>query len=62
MADNTPSDPGGGDKSSKAQSSYSDKLKTNVNYNQRLKRNILKISLEKTEDDADLNVGSECLE
>ena len=40
--------------------SYSDKLKTNVNYNQRLKRNVLEITLERTEKDADLNVGDEC--
>ena len=32
--------PGGGE-------SYSDKLRTNVNFNQRLKRNVLEISLEK---------------
>ena len=47
--------PGGG-------KSYSDKLRTNVNYNQRLKRNVLEISLEKTEDDADLNVGENNME
>ena len=63
MDDKSPSDPGGGHVSnSRTGNSYSEKLKANVNYNQRLKRNILEISLEKTEDNADLNVGSECLE
>ena len=57
MSENKVSDPGGG-----LGRSYSEKLKTNVNYNQRLKRNVLEISLEKTEEDADLNVGDECLE
>ena len=57
MSDNQISDPGGG-----PGRTYSDKLKTNVNYNQRLKRNILEISLEKVEDEADLNIGNECLE
>ena len=42
--------------------SYSERLKANVNYNQRLKRNELEITLEKTEKDADLNVGDACLE
>jgi hypothetical protein len=42
--------------------SYSDRLKANVNYNQRLKRNVLEITLERTEKDADLNVGNECME
>ena len=57
MSGNKVSDPGGG-----FSRSYSEKLKTNVNFNQRLKRNVLEISLEKTEEDADLNVGDECLE
>ena len=50
-------DPGGG-----PVRTYSEKLKTNVSYSHRLKRNILEISLEKIEDEADLNVGDECLE
>ena len=50
MSGNKVSDPGGG-----FSRSYSEKLKTNVNFNQRLKRNVLEISLEK-------NVGDECLE
>ena len=56
MAEDKPPDPGGQGRS------YSDRLKTNVNYNQRLRRNVLEISLEKTDDEADLNVGDECLE
>ena len=51
---------GGGDDRSKEtindskrnEKSYSDKLKTNVRYDQRLKRNILEITLEKTKNDA----------
>ena len=40
--------------------SYADKLKTNVRYDQRLKRNILEIILEKTNNDAAINnVGHE---
>ena len=63
MADNSPPDPGGGNDYAKgAGSTYSDKLKANVNYNQRLKRNVLEISLEKTEEEADLHVGNDCLE
>ena len=54
---------GGGGKSEGGPGrSYSEKLKTNVNYNQRLKRNVLEISLERTEKDANLNVGEECME
>ena len=49
MSDNQISDPRGG-----PGRAYSD--------NQCLKRNILKISLEKVEDEADFNVGNECLE
>ena len=35
--------------------SYSDRLKTNVRYDQRLKRNVLEITLEKTENDATID-------
>ena len=35
---------------------YAERLKTNVKYDQRLKRNILEITLEKTEKDADIDV------
>ena len=55
--------PGGGNISAGGPvRSYSEKLRTNVNYNQRLKRNLLEISLERTEKDADLNVGIDCME
>ena len=39
--------------------SYSDRLKTNVRFDQRLKRNILEITLEKTNRDSDMDVGQE---
>ena len=35
--------------------SYSDRLKTNVRYDQRLKRNLLEITLEKTNAEAEFN-------
>ena len=41
--------------------SYSDRLKTNVNYNERLKRNLLEIHLERTDLEADLNLYSESI-
>ena len=41
--------------------SYSDRLKTNVNYNERLKRNLLEIHLERTDLEADLNLDSESI-
>ena len=45
---------GGGDK----EPSYADRLKTNVRYNQLLKRNILDISLDKTDGaNFDINPG-----
>ena len=39
--------------------SYSDKLKTNIRYDQRLKRNILEITLEKTDSDASIDIDGE---
>ena len=45
-------DPGGGG------DSYADKLKTNVRWDQRLKRNILEICLEKTNKDVFVDVAS----
>ena len=36
--------------------SYSDRLKTNVRYDQRLKRNILEITLEKTDTAVDIDI------
>ena len=51
----TPEDQGGG----KNKLSYSESLKTNVRYDQRLKRNVLEISLEKTSKTSDLNLDNE---
>ena len=39
--------------------SYSERLKTNVRFDQRLKRNILEITLEKTDKEADINEVNE---
>ena len=36
--------------------SYSDRLKTNVRYDQRLKRNVLEITLEKADPSIDIDV------
>ena len=47
-------DPGGGNR--QVPGSYADRLKTNVNYDQRLKRNVLEIQLEKTEKDIEIVV------
>ena len=46
-------DPGGGEPR-KAPLSYADRLRTNVNYDQRLKRNVLEISVEKNEKDLEI--------
>ena len=54
-------DPGGGIEKTKAPSSYADRLKTNVNYDQRLKRNVLEIMLEKTEKDAEMVLDQNCV-
>ena len=43
------------------QISYADRLKTNVSYNERLKRNILEITLEKTEKEAEMVLNQECV-
>ena len=52
-------DKGGGDAHHKEaqdnKMSYSDRLKTNVRYDQRLKRNVLEITLEKTETNANID-------
>ena len=47
--------------SSQKKLSYSDKLKTNVRFDQRLKRNVLEIQLERSHKEADLNIGQEDL-
>ena len=64
--------PGGGDRMSQGdrqagnpaiqpqgRSSYSDRLKTNVRFDQRLKRNVLEITLEKSDPSVDINVDFE---
>ena len=55
MTSETEHDPGG----SKSAPSYAAKLKTNVRWDQRLKRNILEISLEKS--DRDTQIDQECI-
>ena len=44
------------------QKTYSDSLKTNIRYDQRLKRNVLEITLEKASADADDEVSEEAIE
>ena len=51
-------DPGGGNRD-KSKMSYSDRLKTNVRFDQRLKRNILEITLEKTDKTSEFDVDGE---
>ena len=51
--------PGGGVKN--VPGSYADRLKTNVNYDQRLKRNVLEIVVEKTEKDAEMFPDDHCV-
>ena len=61
-APTVPPDGGGGQKLQPERSkTYADRLKTNVKYDQRLKRNVLEITLEKTEEGADLNVDQDCI-
>ena len=53
---------GGGSKgaeSTQPKTSYSDRLKTNVRYDQRLKRNVLEITLEKTDPSVDIDVDED---
>ena len=46
-------------KSGDGKMSYSDRLKTNVRFDQRLKRNVLEITLEKTDKDGEFDVDGE---
>ena len=55
VSDVHPQDTGGGRENQPQGNSYSDRLKTNVRYDQRLKRNVLEITLEKSDPSADLN-------
>ena len=50
---------GGGVKSGDGKMSYSDRLKTNVRFDQRLKRNVLEITLEKTDKHGEFDVDGE---
>ena len=62
-----PPDPGGGKVqpgygNTGGQSfSYADRLKTNVSYDQRLKRNVLEVFLEKTEKEAEMVIDQVCV-
>lgn len=51
--------PGGGLRKDHQAISYADRLKTNVNFDQRLKRNVLEILIEKTENDAEIVLDQE---
>ena len=51
-----PDDPGGA-----SNVSYAERLKTNVRYDQRLQRNILEISLEKINKEAEIMLNQECI-
>ena len=56
MGDESTPPPGGGRQEERAQGhgkSYSDRLKTNIRFDQKLKRNINEITLEKTNDEAE---------
>ena len=54
-------DPGPGGGNPQVPGSYAERLKTNVNYDQRLKRNVLEIVLEKTERDAEMILDDNCV-
>ena len=49
-----PLDPGGGIGVQQQPSSYADRLKSNVNFDQRLKRNVLEITLEKRDKNSEM--------
>ena len=54
-------DPGLGGGNPQVPGSCAERLKTNVNYDQRLKRNVLEIVLEKTEKDAEMIIDDNCV-
>ena len=54
-------DPGGNRFTSK-ENTYAGRLKTNVSYNERLKRNILEIVVEKTEKEAEIIINEASVE
>ena len=65
MAQSKPQDPGGGRNdqgtSGQGQFSYADRLKTNIKFDQRLKRNVLEITLEKTAKETEIVIDQECV-
>lgn len=61
MANALDPDPGGGGLGDQKTSSYAERLKTNVNYDQRLKRNVLEIQLEKSEKDVEIVLDQDCV-
>ena len=58
MAAALPPDPGG---KKQGQGSYAERLKTNVKFDQRLQRNVLEITLEKTVKEVEIFLNSECV-
>ena len=68
MADEKAVDTGGGGNhlqqgaAGGQQGSYAERLKTNVKFDQRLKRNVLEITLEKTNREADFVIGPDSVE
>ena len=69
MATAKPDDPGGGSQQegdhgpapASAPFSYADRLKTNIKFDQRLKRNVLEITLEKTMKEAEIVLDQQCV-
>ena len=59
MAAATAVDPGGGP--TQTANSYAQRLRTNINYDQRLKRNKLEITAEKTEKDSEIILSQESI-
>ena len=60
MATGGPHDPGGGD-DARRQLTYADRLKTNVKYDERLKRNVLEIEIGKVEKEDDVVLDQQCV-
>ena len=41
--------------------SYAERLRTNINFSQRLQRNVLEVTLEKTENTAEIDIDQSCI-
>lgn len=41
--------------------SYAERLQTNINFSQRLQRNVLEVTLEKTENTAKIDINQSCI-